>query len=167
MQKEKQLVIGVDIGMGGAIALFDQRMGKIITIDDMPTIKGEKGRRKLDGLGVFSILNNHKRQGARMIVIEDLHVMFKNGAFASFSVGHGKGFFEGVSIGLDLEVIMISPQRWKKHYGLIKVAKEGAIQVAKDLHIGADRFLTRKMDHDRADAALLAALPCDILNPLG
>lgn len=170
IESSVNLVIGIDIGMSGALALFDPRMNLVITIDDMPTIRGDKSRRKLDVSALCELLTHYKRHGATRIVLEDVHPMIRNGSYSAFLLGHSKGTMEGIGSAMGFELCKISPQKWKKYYGLLNVnkipqsaMKQLSINKAKELNIGIDRFVARAMDHDRAEAALLAALPDHVL----
>lgn len=161
-QEGAGMIVGVDLGLTGALALYDQRLTKIVTISDMPTREDMRGRRKLDTTEVYYILAQFVRMGAVGVIIEDVHVMHQNGVMAAFSMGHAKGTLEGLCAALSLPCYKIAPQRWKKHYGLLGKEKGDSMILAKEVMPGLEKWVWLKKHHNRAEAALLASLPAGV-----
>ena len=62
---------------------------------------------------------------------------------------------------LDMEVLMVVPQKWKKHYGLSSKKGESNVVARQLFPNRADRVRLEK-DHDYAEAALMARYAVDI-----
>jgi crossover junction endodeoxyribonuclease RuvC len=62
----------------------------------------------------------------------------------------------GIAIGLGIPVELVVPATWKSHYGLKGSDKELSRLKCAKLMPEAGRFIMRKMDHNRAEAILLA-----------
>jgi len=164
--QQKGMVVGVDVGVTGAVCLFDQRLGRIISITDMPTKESHTGRRITNILELYYLLCQCKKLGAQCIIMESLHAFPQSGAIQSFSLGHSKGLVEGLAVALSMPLYTVSPQKWKKHYGLLKICKEGSCDVLRGMDIGGNKFVTHKKHHNRAEAALIAALPASVYCPV-
>ena len=152
-----KLRVGVDLGVTGALALYDPRMQRIITVIDMPTCIGNN-RKKADAFAIYFILKEFRQLGANAITIEDVHPMHETGVIAAFGMGHSKGVFEGLCASSGLKLTRTSPQAWKKHYGLIGTEKDASRLLAIEKYRGVDKWLTHKKHHNRAEAILLAGM---------
>ena len=157
-----RFIVGVDIGVTGAICLFDVNTGRIIALDDMPFFLSDSKHKKIDTTEICNLLTKYIRMGATLMIIEDVHAMPAVGSVASFSMGYGKGVFEGMAKALKLPHQRVSPRKWKAHYGLLKAAKVESITVAKQLYPDSKKWLTLMKHHNRAEAILLASLPARI-----
>jgi crossover junction endodeoxyribonuclease RuvC len=62
----------------------------------------------------------------------------------------------GIAVGLGLPVELVVPQTWKAHYSLRGSDKELSRLRCLKLWPDTARHLTRKKDHNRAEAILLA-----------
>lgn len=161
--QRKGLVIGVDIGVSGAMCLFDPQINRVITVSDMPVYTaGAHDRRKIDTLEIYYTLSQFVRMGATLLIIEDVHAMPNVGALASFSMGHGRGVFEGLCRGLSLPFVRIPPRAWKAHYGLLKLDKGESCNTARRLYPDAAKWVKLAKHHNRAEAILLASLPSKV-----
>ena len=54
-------------------------------------------------------------------------------------------------------VIMLRPQQWQKWAGIKKADKNVSIEIARKLFPSQQRMLSRKLDHNRAEALLIAS----------
>jgi crossover junction endodeoxyribonuclease RuvC len=143
------IIVGVDPGMSGAIALIDS-YGALIDAYDMPVVGG-----LVSAHGIVE-LEGWDENSFGMVVIEDVHSMPKQGVASSFGFGRSKGVVEGVFAALGMPIAYVSPQKWKKALGLSSdkgVCRRRAIELwpAK----GAKLF-ARVKDDGRAEAALIA-----------
>ncbi len=138
------MIIAIDPGKTGAIAmLYDDGTAYI---EDMPVIGKE-----ISGAVVARIF---KEFPPDHIYIEAVN-SFGMGRQSAFMFGYGVGTILGVAAALDIPYTKISPARWKKHFNLGR-DKDAARAAATRLYPKlADQF-TRKKDHGRAEALLLA-----------
>lgn len=150
------MIIGIDPGNTGALALFDDT-GELIEVEDMPliahgkklqvnivplaiTVKNWKTMAELDGKRISSVL-------------EQVHAMPKQGVTSSFNFGMGYGGMQGILATLMIPMQLVTPGKWKKHHRLINKDKDNARTLAQQLFPTAS--LARKKDIGRADAILI------------
>jgi crossover junction endodeoxyribonuclease RuvC len=145
--------IGIDPGIGGAIAWIDPEQG--VCIHDMPVM----GKRNLiNGAELVRILRHAKdRLPYAHVVIERAQSMPKQGIASAFAYGRGFGTIEGVVYALQLPLTFIAPAAWKRRVGLGS-DKRDAIARAIQLRPDAAPLLRRVKDHGRAEALLIAII---------
>lgn len=154
------IVLGVDIGITGALAATDGRGS--CSVDDLPTLEiagGRMVRRRLDARGLMHLIRRFVPPGeSALALIEDVHTMPSrfNSPQAQGSLMHSRGVVETVLELARIEVRAVQPGTWKAFYGLIGSEKSDAIEKARALFPLADGQLKRQRDHNRADALLLA-----------
>jgi hypothetical protein len=154
--------LGIDPGLGGALGLIDAN-GKFVGLWDVPVIQVGKGtRRVVDGVALFLLLQ--QRCAFAIPFLEKVGGLPRQSAPAAFNFGYGYGLIvQGLHALRSLDPdrfpvhYQVTPQAWKKNQlaGTDK-SKGAAILRAKEIFPGAARLLTRKKDHGRAEALLLA-----------
>lgn len=87
-------------------------------------------------------------------IIEDVHVMPKQGIASSGKFMQAKGTLVGICAGLKIPLAFVSPAVWKRQMGLSS-DKEMCRLRAIERWPGLALRLKRKGDHDRAEAALI------------
>lgn len=139
--------IGIDPGKKGAIAVI---AGDLVMIEDMP--EADKA---------MEIFRKPQPWNCR-VAIEQVHPLPGQSCIASFT--YGEQFLLAFLIGLwyNNSPVMVSPQRWKKHYGLKKEPEETkteykrkSVDKARELFPQATEFLKYSKD-GRAEALLIA-----------
>ena len=124
---EHSYIIGVDPGAGGSIVVLQSRTCPFpIEWIRMPTLKVGKATR-VDCAALARFLQDFD---TGTVYIEAVHAMPGNGSSAMFSFGHACGAVEGVCAALMMPYAMITPQRWKKHAGLIGTDKDASRSAA-------------------------------------
>jgi crossover junction endodeoxyribonuclease RuvC len=73
-----------------------------------------------------------------------------------FSFGRALGVIEGVTAGFRMNVDWVTPQAWKKHYGLIKSDKNASRAKAQEVFPAYRDLFARAKDDGPAEAALIA-----------
>ena len=150
------LVIGIDPGLGGALALLTSD-GVLLDLDDMPVLAdGAAGRRAINAPLLAARV---RAWGAGLAFCELVGPRPGEGAVGAFGFGRSRGIIEGVLGTMAVPVEMIAPAWWKRRIG-IPPGKDGAKDLARSEAIRrwpamADRF-ARKKDDGRAEAALIA-----------
>lgn len=157
------LIVGIDPGISGAIAAVTPN-GSLQWVLDMPVRDAGKKKRaanEIDGVELGRILRAHLPDIAHA-AIEEVQANGINGSVSNFGLGDSRGCIRGVLECLGISVERVSPQVWKRHYGLIvpketkdSVRKEGSRSLAVRLYPGAT-CLRMKKDHGRAEAILIA-----------
>lgn len=146
-------VIGVDPGKSGAVAVLDER-GEIVFIEDMPVIGGRVSGTML--ALCFERASHDGVFGVEVVaVVEQVHSMPKQGVASSFDFGKSYGVVLGVLAGARVRVEHVPPTRWKKAMRLT-ADKEQARRRAVERWPKHAGLFRRKMDADRAEAALMA-----------
>lgn len=150
--------IGIDIGMGGAIARIHE--SGATSIHDMPTV-GVGPDRRIDGRGLILLLRQLVVPGVpTLIVIEDIRVRKIAGRVMNHSTEtllvEGKGVVRAVADIMGATTVQVQPATWKRFFGLIRKNKNAGREVAMRLYPSAAPDIKRVRDHNRGDAILLA-----------
>lgn len=150
------IVLGVDPGLSGGLAVVAAEPGcapRLLAADDVPT-SGEKAKRRVSVLAAMALIREHSPTHA---FIERAQAMPDQGSSSGFIYGRAVGALETCVEGLLIPLTVIESSAWKKAHGLIKKGKEDSRQRALRLFPGRNHnFFARKMDHNRAEAALIA-----------
>jgi crossover junction endodeoxyribonuclease RuvC len=149
-------ILGIDPGaVSGGLAIIEINNGvapQLIDAIDLPII-GVKAKQRIDVLALRTWIHNHRPDHA---VIERGQAMPRQGASSGFKYGRGCGAIEAVIALCGVPLTIIEPTTWKKFHQLRGREKEASRQRALQLFPGAHTLLARKMDHGRAEAALIA-----------
>ena len=112
-------VIGIDPGMNGGIALINDRLCKAFP---MPIIDGAIDCNEIDSM-IHAFL-------PKIIYIEKVHSMPKQGVASTFKFGMGYGKILGVLESSIFDYEQVTPQAWMKKLGLKKIDKTDKPSVA-------------------------------------
>mgnify|MGYP000013443805 CR=1 FL=1 len=151
------IILGIDPGLTGALALVGK--GGLIDMQDMPVMPRSVGgtvKSQVNAAGLHQLLQEWVRghdKNEFMVFIERVNAMPKQGSASTFSLGHTTGIIEGVICAYGLAHEMIQPHAWKKHFKLTS-DKDHARALAQRYY--PEAALSRKKDHGRAEAALIA-----------
>ena len=151
----RALRIGVDCGQTGAIAAYD---GTIITgLIDMPTMTRLHGSgRQVDPYTLATEILDLCGGRNATAVIEAVAARPGQGVSGMFRLGESVGVVLGVLGALQMPVRWVTPGRWKKAAGIAGRDKDAARSLAIQLHPEVADMLTRKKDHNRGEAILIA-----------
>ena len=154
-----RVVCGIDPGASGAIGVVTVE-GRWCCCQDLPvterlTAKGGKRREVSGALLAAALRNIRQDHDVELVVVERVASRPGEGSVQSFSFGFGVGVIHGVLATLGLPFSLVTPQAWKKAFGLGK-DKEGSRLRALQLFPEAAESLTRKRDEARAEALLIA-----------
>jgi crossover junction endodeoxyribonuclease RuvC len=90
-----------------------------------------------------------------LVIIERVGAMPKQGVSSTFRFGKSYGVAIGVVAALKIPVHFVAAGVWKRHFNL-PADKEAARARALQLWPGRAELFSRRRDHNRAEAALLA-----------
>lgn len=151
------IVLGIDPGLSGAVAVW--RDGAI-EIHDMPVleiVRGGKGKRDLDAAVLADCIEATKAQHAFLEQVWSMPGDGKRPVPGSHSFAFGKSF--GIVIGilatLDIPFTLVPAARWKKAMQ-VPASKDGARARASQLMPKVAHYWPRVRDDGRAEAALIA-----------
>lgn len=151
------MILGIDPGVTGACALIGPSTSSIYGLVDMPTVIANKSsnRQMVNAYALAETIRRwvHEAKGEIVAVTENVNAMPEQGVASVFAFGKAYGATIGVIAALGVSLEIVTPQRWKKHYGL-SADKEQARELAVRLFPTA--HLTLKRHHNRAEALLIA-----------
>ena len=144
------IVLGVDPGATGGLALVHSQTRQLIGGRRMPSMK-VRGKSIVDAGEVHHWLDAVKPSFA---IVEQVHAMPRQGVSSSFSFGRSTGAIEALAMIHTDRMDWVTPAVWKKYCGLGK-QKRDSLDRAK-LAFG-DEFVWRALADDGiAEAALMA-----------
>lgn len=153
-QEKRTTQIGIDPGQTGAIAFFLNDV--VVDVFDMPVMARTHGSGlEVNTSELAEILRSRPYESTALL--EAVSAMPKQGGTGIFHFGESFGAVKGVLGALGIPYKLVTPQRWKKHYGLIGKEKDVARTLAITRHPEVADKLKRKKDGGRADAILIAA----------
>lgn len=146
-------ILGIDPGKFGALAAICPLGG--IEIFDCPLLQTQVNKKRKDVLN-FAELCALLKPYARVAVaaIEDVN-SFGMGRQSAFRFGVNVGAWSAACAAFDIPLVKVRPQQWK-HDLELDSDKDRAREYAKLLFPSSKPYLTRKKDHDRAEALLIA-----------
>ncbi len=149
-------IIGIDIGVVGALALLTAA-GELIEIADMPVLAdGPSGRRAVNAPLLAAIVT---RWGASRAFVEFVGARPGEGAVGAFAFGRSRGIVEGVLGACAVPAILIAPAAWKRAVGIPpghEKAKVAARSEAIRRWPAKAALFARVKDDGRAESALIA-----------
>lgn len=151
--------LGIDPGLGGAVALISDK-GAFCELIDLPIkrkyIAIDNTKNCVDSKALENILIALIAEyGTIEAYLEDVHGRGGWSASISFGLGETIGSIRAVIDMLDIELTLITPNVWKKYFKLTS-DKEIVRAYANKAFPDARQYLSRKKNHDRAEALLIA-----------
>lgn len=149
--------IGIDPGLRGAVALI---AGDRLKVYDMPTLEyviaGKKKRSEIDIHRLYKIFFTASCPLQDPVCyLEGVAGMPGMGGTQMFAFGQAYGMTKAAIALSHIPYEIISPQKWKNHYGLTR-DKAGSFEMASEIFPDFKHLWTRKKDDGRAEAALIA-----------
>lgn len=148
------IIMGVDPGISGAVAFYFPMVPSRIAVDDVPVAGGEINVNELARL-----IRIHR---PTLAVIERVSAMPGQGVVSMFNFGRSYGDVRGVIGAMDVPLHFVTPQKWKKHFGLSSDKDECRLRAIRVFPSAAESFKLKKHD-GRAEAALIALYGAEVL----
>lgn len=169
MSEPQQLIAGIDPGYTGAIAHFAyfpmSKAVRLLSVHDMPTAKAKVGKTEKSHLLMPQLRGLLLHDGIvppDMAAIEEVGAAPGQGVTSMFRFGYVAGAIAGVCAGLNIPVTLTRPQAWQAIAGVKKGDDAGRLRACELFPHQSDYF-ARKLDHNRADAALIGyAAACNL-----
>lgn len=149
------LVIGVDIGVVGALALLTSD-GDLVDIADMPVLQdGPARRRAVNAALLLSII---VRMRPSQAFVEFVAARPGDAPAGAFAFGRCRGVVEASLAACEVPLAFLTPATWKRAVGIPpgKGMKDLARSEAIRRWPARAGLFARALDHDRAEAALIA-----------
>jgi crossover junction endodeoxyribonuclease RuvC len=139
------IVIGIDPGTTGAIAVLDR--GNLVYVGDMPMYDG-----RTDGAALADLLDEWQ---ANVAYLEQTQAMPKNGTIASHSLGMNSGIVIGVLQSMRHPFVRVRPAVWKSKMSVTHKDKNAIRGIVRELYPAWSSSFARVKDHNRAEAVLI------------
>ena len=152
------IVVGIDPGVSGALAIIEGEGNTwaVRSVYDLPVVQERtsagKMRRHIDPVALYALLDG--LGPVDRIVVERLNAPPGISGVAAYSLGATAATISTVLALLGLGVKLVSSSVWKRAMEVPK-DKEAARQFATE-RFGTTEYWRRKLDHNRAEAALIA-----------
>ena len=149
-------IIGIDPGLSGGIAILDDL--KIFDLFDMPIMsEGKKNKNQLNSAQLVNIIkNNIIKKDDTFVIVEQVSAMPGQGVTSMFNFGQTFGAIKGICAALSLPIFFVRPNKWKKHFDLIKSEKDASRTKAIEMYPAISDRLSKKKDVNKAEAILIA-----------
>lgn len=151
--------VGIDPGKTGCVAIIVDPMGYQVLFHDAEQIDLHDLSISI-GNDAFVLLEKpqvmHPKRKRDLWGGETIVEPAKQGVVSMLNYGIGYGEYLGMLKVLRVPYAEIHPMTWKREFSLIRQDKQRSIDVAKHLYPSAADRLTRKKDHGRAEALLIA-----------
>ncbi len=139
-------ILGVDPGLSGAVAFYFPVQGAV-SVEDMPVAAGD--------VDAASFAARVAQMRPAVAIVELAASRPGQGVASVFKFGYGFGILRGVIAASGVPLHLVSPAKWKRHFGL-NADKERSRALALRLWPTRADLFGRKRDHGRAEAALIA-----------
>ena len=155
--KSRNIIIGIDPGINGAVAEIDIDSGELLRISDMPTLigNGAKNRRAVNAPLLAQIIFNSHTTHAYCELVGPRPT---DGVVAAFGFGRSRGLVEGICTAAGLPLTFMAATSWKRNANILagKDNKDIARSRAISRWPAQASLFARKTDIDRAEACLIA-----------
>jgi len=150
------IVVGIDPGLSGAIAILENN--KVLNIFDMPVMaEGKKNKRQLNSAQLVNIIKDNTKPDVEIaVVVEQVNAMPGQGVTSMFNFGQTFGAIKGVCAALELPIFFVRPSKWKKHFELINSSKDSSRTKVIEMYPSLSNQLAKKKDVNKSDAILIA-----------
>lgn len=141
---------GIDPGQGGALAIVSDDLQEAYAWDFPGSIEAAAGILR-------EVYLEHRPV---LLGIEKVHAMPKQGVSSTFAFGQNFGAWLGALSALQVPHIIVTAGKWQKSLldSTPGDTKQRSLSMARRLFPGVE--LSRKKDHGRSDALLLALFAC-------
>lgn len=144
------IYVGIDPGaISGAWAAIDQNANFVGCGD----IDSDDGR--VVAISLYrAIMEAIPAHDCGMIAVEMVGVRSNQGMSSSAKFMRAAGAIEATAALTRYPLVLVSPQKWKKHHDLIGKDKNASLEMARKLFPDAE--LRLKKHHNRAEALMIA-----------
>jgi crossover junction endodeoxyribonuclease RuvC len=147
------IVLGIDPGVSGGYAIIGTGGGPPPSVEEAgrTPVYIENNKKLVDAAALFK---GWMEWPIDVAVVEWCHAMPKQGTVSTFAFGRATGAVEAVAQLTAKRVVWVTPQRWKKFFGLSR-DKIASINLAED-KFGSAWTWNKRVEDGIAEAALMA-----------
>lgn len=155
-EKKRNLILGVDPGFTGALALYDPVTQLPVEIHDMPLMKfKESDKKKVLDLPALSMLIDSLSPRILLAMIEGVGAMPEQGVVSMFRFGMVTGQVHGILSANYIPIFFTKPAVWKSAMNVPR-DKSLAMSHVKAKYPNHVHLFGYAKDHGRAEALLIA-----------
>jgi crossover junction endodeoxyribonuclease RuvC len=147
------IIVGVDPGLGGAIARFDTGTGALVDVVDMPILELAKAGKKSRIVDAYGLANLMARD-CDHVFVETQQTRPGQAAQAVAKTFTGYGVVLGVVACFQIPISHVNPRKWKADLK-VPAAKDGARARASELIRGGSVHWPLVKHDGRAEASLI------------
>jgi len=151
------ILIGIDPGVSGAVAVYDEETLELADVFDVPAAT-VGGKNRIDAYAFADKVSDFGSR-VRRVTIERVGSMPKQGVSSSFAFGCSYGIAIGIVAALGYPIEYVTPMKWKSRMGIPIGSDKQASRARASQVFGGEagaKFWPNKGHHGRAEAALLA-----------
>ena len=148
-------ILGVDPGLSGCMAMLHKGAVDVFDIPTTTRTVNKKEKRQIDPYQLSAWLEI-QRPLIKFAVVEQVGTMPGQGVTSAFNFGFTTGCIHGIIAACGIEIRTVSPQVWKRRYGLIGQNKDASRGEASRRFPEFTHLWQLKKHDGRAEAALLA-----------
>lgn len=147
--------IGIDPGQTGGLAYLDDN-GRLLDVAPMPGNAKEVSASQVAQIIKLWVEDESAMWDNVSVAIEQVGSMPGQGVASTFKFGKSFGIVLGVIGALEIPMIRLTPQTWKKEMNLIGKEKHAALGLANEMWPKHAIHWKFKKNDGLADAALIA-----------
>lgn len=151
MSASEPCIVAIDPGLTGAIAFIFPSTPERVAVEDMPVCDGE--------VDVAALVSRIRQMGPTHAIVELVGPMPTDGAVPAFRFGAAYAAAKAAVTVCEVPMRLVTPNKWKAAFRL-KGKKDGGAEQARALALqsfpACASTFSRKKDHNRAEAALIA-----------
>ena len=151
------IIFGIDPGLNGAIAVFNNN--KIKVVFEIPVMtEGKKNKKQLNSAHLVKLLRDNLIDNEETsVVVEQVNAMPGQGVTSMFNFGQSFGVLKGIFSAMQIPMDFVSPVKWKKFFNLINTNKDASRTKAIEIYPYFSSKLSKKKDANKADAILISS----------
>ncbi|XP_058788336.1 Holliday junction resolvase MOC1, chloroplastic [Vicia villosa] len=155
--------LGIDPDVSGAVALLKIHDSvcspQVFDSPHVQLLVGKRTRRRLNANSIVQLVRSFDAPPGTTAYIEQSIPFPKDGKQGWWSGGFGYGLWIGILVSAGFTVVPVPSFTWKAKFELSgsKTAKDDSRKLASTLFPSLSSLLSRKKDHGRAEALLIAA----------
>ena len=167
------LVLGIDPGTSGALAVYDTQTRALVgEVYDMPIwyqTVGKRKRKRVDALAIADLMDEFEVMGCELIVMEAVGGRGGESGSAAFAFGYGVGILYMAAFYSGIVLETVPPQTWKQILNVPGKSKadDSAIMARANELFPKDRDKFKGprggTKLDRAEAAMIAKFGGDVI----
>ena len=154
MEGEAACVVGIDPGVGGAVAAYD-RVAQRWSVHSTPVVPVKRGRTIRREYDLPEMVRLIRQLRPLQAVIEQQGPQPKQGVVAAFGTGAGYYAWQAILVACGVPYERVRPQVWKAQFGLQGQPKQMSVLRFVEQVPELGGTLVRVKHHNHAEAGLL------------